>query len=149
MPLFDYKCDNNHTEEHLFFIGEEQPRWVKCATCGENSRVQMPLVARTANRWGDTNGYYSPNLGTFIENSQHREQVMKAKGLVDLRDCDKHFVEDRIDKEVAHHDQHKQNVSEYHEHLNSGDSRGDALAKTFSVSKLKDQGLLASDIRGE
>jgi hypothetical protein len=74
---------------------------------------------------------------------------MKAKGLVDLRDCDKHFVEDRINKEVAHHDQHKQNVSEYHEHLNSGDSRGDALAKTFSVSKLKDQGLLASDIRGE
>lgn len=149
MPFFDYKCDNDHVEEQLFLAGDETPRWVKCATCGENARRQLPLISRTANRWGETNGYYSPNLGAHVRNSQHRDQIMKEKGLVDLRDCDQHFVEDRIEKEMRQHDQHKKNVQEYHDHMSGGDSRGDALAKTFSVSKLKEQGLIASDIRGE
>ena len=149
MPLWDYKCDNGHVEEHIFLAGEESPRWLKCQTCGENTRIQLPLVSRTANRWGDTNGGYNKHLQTHVSNSMHREKILREKGLVDLRDMPEHYFEDRLEQEKEEHKTHGNDLREYKAHLESGCDQGEALAKTFSATKLKERGLLADDIRGE
>ena len=149
MPLWDYKCDNGHVEEHIFLAGENNPRWMKCETCGENTRVQLPLVSRTANRWGDTNGGYNKHLGQHVSNSMHREKILREKGLVDLRDMPNNYFEDRLEKETEAHLQNHHDVSEFKSHLAKGCDEGEALAKTFSTTKLKERGLLAEDIRGE
>lgn len=149
MPLWDYKCDNGHVEEHLVWVGEECPRWLKCATCGENTRIQLPLVARTANRWGDTNGGYNKHLGQHVSNSMHREKILREKGLVDLRDMPNNYFEDRLEQETKEHLQNHHDVAEFKSHLAEGCDEGEALAKTFSTTKLKERGLLAEDIRGE
>ena len=155
MPLFDYVCPAGHSEEHFFFGGEPAPQQVPCNVCvyeGPDvhwAKRQLPLISRTANRWGETNGYYSPNLGAYVRNSQDRERIMKEKGLVDARDVGEHYVEDRLEKECQEHIEHKKTVDEYKKNLAASGDKGKAMAQTFSVSKLKEKGLLDSAIRGE
>ncbi len=155
MPFFDYKCPAGHVEEHFFLPKEEAPARTMCNECVfEGPDVnwalkQFPMVARTANRWGDTNGSYNKHLGQHVSNSMHREKVLREKGLVDLRDMPEHYFEDRLEKEKAEHIRHKKDMDEYKAHVANGESKGDAMAKTFSTTKLKGRGLLADDIRGE
>lgn len=155
MPLFDYLCREGHLEEHLFMGGEDAPEFVPCRSCikhgpkGNWAKKQVPLISRTAHRWGDTNGHYSHNLGAYVNNSQERDRILKEKKLVDLRDLDQHYFEDRLEQECQEHIEHKKTMDEYKENLATCATKEDAIAKTFSVSKLQEKGLLDSGIRGE
>ena len=44
------------------------------------------MPAKTASAWGDSAGYYDPGLGTYIQNDQHRRQVMAAQGVREVGD---------------------------------------------------------------
>ena len=155
MPLFDYKCPVGHIEEHYFPVGETAPKQVPCNLCvhyGPDvhwATKQLPLISRTANRWGDTNGYYSPNLQAYVNNSQHRDQLMREKGLVDLRDMDQHFFEDRMEQECQEYKDAEADSQEYQRRLKEHGDAGRAAAETFSIEKLKSKGLLDEGIRGE
>ena len=155
MPLFDYTCPLGHTEEHYFPVGEVAPKQVPCNICVDVgpdvhwAKKQLPLISRTANRWGETNGYYSPNLQSYVHSSQHRERIMREKGLVDLRDMDKHFFEDRMEKECNDYIRDEADSAEYKKRLEETGDAGRAAAETFSIDKLKSRGLLDDGIRGE
>lgn len=101
MPIFDYTCSNGHTTEELFFSDEEIPVIISCEMCNEKAHKQMVLIARMADQWNDhphgVNGTYNRGLGQVIYNERHRQQVMKARGLVDMRDFNnEHMIEDHI-----------------------------------------------------
>lgn len=155
MPLFDYKCPEGHIDEFYFGSGDAAPDQIMCPDCvfqGPDvswAVKQLPLISRTANRWGDTNGYYSPNLQSYVHSSQHRERLLREKGLVDLRDMDKHFFEDRMEKECNDYIRDEADAAEYKRRLEETGDAGRAAAETFSIDKLKSRGLLDDGIRGE
>tara|TARA_R110000824_G_scaffold62094_5_gene164659 strand:- start:22619 stop:23089 length:471 start_codon:yes stop_codon:yes gene_type:complete len=155
MPLFDYACPDGHVEEHFISSSRKAPHQVPCNICiDEGPDVhwaikQVPSISRTANKWGDTNGYYSPNLGAYVSNSQERDRIMRSKGLVDLRDMDKHFFEDRMEKECSEYKEAEADSQEYKRRLADHGDAGRAAAETFSVEKMKSKGLLEEGIRGE
>ena len=155
MPLFDYACPAGHVEEHYFPVGEVAPKQVPCNICvfeGPDvhwATKKLPLISRTANRWGDTNGYYSPNLQSYVNNSQERDRLMREKGLVDMRDMDRHFFDDRMEKECNQYKEEEADSQEYKRRLSEHGDAGRAAAETFSVEKMKSRGLLDQGIRGE
>ena len=63
-----------------------------CEICDGELDRQVSLWANTPARWGDSHGYFDRGLGMYIENSMHREQVMKEKNLrpVSQRELDDH-----------------------------------------------------------
>jgi|TARA_R100001594_G_scaffold117355_1_gene152545 folate-dependent tRNA-U54 methylase TrmFO/GidA len=74
---------------------------------------------------------------------------MREKGLVDLRDMDKHFFEDRMEKECNDYIRDEADSAEYKKRLEETGDAGRAAAETFSIDKLKSRGLLDDGIRGE
>jgi len=84
MPLYETYCKTcNVYDEQLLGIGEP-PDY---CSCGSSPRILVSLFAKTPNRWGDTNGGFDVGLGTYVENSVHREQIMKQRGLEILDDA--------------------------------------------------------------
>jgi putative FmdB family regulatory protein len=83
MPIYDYRCkDCGHTEKDYYVRpGVAAPERITCSMCGEGASKQMPSPAKTPGLWGDSAGYFDRGLGTFVQSEQHRQSVMKEKGL--------------------------------------------------------------------
>lgn len=81
MPLHTYKCRYGHISEELYRQDEKVYGTIDCEICTEISYKQVPIIASTPAKWGDSHGYFSPDLNCYIKNSQHHDQVMDAKGL--------------------------------------------------------------------
>ena len=80
MPIYDYRCTKcNLDQQHICDFDEADD--MVCEVCEGKLLRGISLFAKTVNRWGDTNGYFDRGLGMHIENSMHREKVMKEKGL--------------------------------------------------------------------
>jgi len=98
MPLFDYICTEcSHTTEELFSVHEEKPTSIECEKCGKDAIFIFPMIARTSGRWGDSNAHFDSGLGTYVENSMHKEQILKERGLVSESDMGSHWHEDRAE----------------------------------------------------
>jgi len=156
MPMFDYCC-GRHTTEELFFPKEEIPEEILCSECGDRAIKMLPLVAKTAGRWGDqtgkygVDGFFDRGLGARYHTSMEREAIMESKGLVDAG-CveDSHFHEDTMEKEAASNARHDANIKRYKASLSKHNDKGRAMAETFSVSEMRKQGTLTDNhVRGE
>ena len=91
MPIYDYlykPCDYYQQIMCDFDEVDDQA----CAICEGELDRQISLWANTPARWGDSHGYFDRGLGMYIENSMHREKVMKEKNLrpVSQRELDDH-----------------------------------------------------------
>lgn len=73
------------------------------------------MPARTGSSWGDSNAYFDRGLGMTVKNTQHKERIMKAKGLMPLSDC-------------------KQSTDDYIHYYSQPDARDNKLPETMVVS---------------
>ena len=147
MPLYEYKCEECRQEYVELWSYAMAPMNMACL-CGGRAVRKISLIARTPNRWGDTNGYWDPGLGSWIANSQDRDRKMKEMGVVPLADYDKYYVEDRLDKEDAQMIQAEKDSQEVARLESEGVSRGDAFAQVYSTERMAADGLLPDDIKG-
>lgn len=89
VPLFAFKCvdpECAHVTEELFKADGERPVEWGCEECGDAAALIPSVPARTVNRWGDTNGGYDVDLGCVVENSTHRDRIMKARNIAHASD---------------------------------------------------------------
>tara|TARA_R110000868_G_scaffold262342_1_gene520634 strand:+ start:1839 stop:2198 length:360 start_codon:yes stop_codon:yes gene_type:complete len=82
MPLHTYKCKYGHISEELYRQGDKVYGSIECEICSEVSYKELPMVASTPSKWGDSHGYFNRDLNCYIKNSQHHDQVLKEQGLV-------------------------------------------------------------------
>ena len=80
MPIYDYYCKPCDKPQQIICDWEEADEQI-CEVCDQEVERQISLWANTPARWGDSHGYFDRGLGMYIENSMHREKVMKEKGL--------------------------------------------------------------------
>jgi hypothetical protein len=89
MPLFLYRCVDpacDHDTEELFKADGERPLEWGCEECGDVAKLVPSVPARTASRWGDTNGGYDVDLGCVVENSTHRDRILKERNMAHASD---------------------------------------------------------------
>lgn len=86
MPLFDYGCSSCGHVHEAYIKVRPAPGVVTCPNCGEGAKRKVSMPAKTASAWGDSAGYYDRGLGTYIQNDQHRRQVMAAQGVREVGD---------------------------------------------------------------
>jgi putative FmdB family regulatory protein len=109
MPIYDYLCKPCDRPQQVICDFEEADEQI-CEICDGPIDRQVSLWAFTPARWGDTHGYFDRGLGMYIENSMHREKVMKEKNLrpVSQKELDDH-------QQAVHNDgaEHKKKVETF------------------------------------
>ena len=102
MPLFPYKCANNHTTRHLHPVADGRaPDSVACDECDTRAipaydfgTVSKPagettLIGRDRGRVHDNSyPYFDRGLQMQIESPEMRRAVMKKRGLVEADQFD-------------------------------------------------------------
>jgi putative FmdB family regulatory protein len=141
MPMYEFRCSRCNRRMQDLFKVDECPKLIECPCGGLADRV-VSLIANTTSQWGDSHGYYDRGLGTYVENAQHRERVMKKRGLVSLQDYDKNYVEDRLEKRQDVFDQHERDVRDYKQYRELGRSKGEAMAEVYNTERLTKDGLM-------
>jgi len=135
MPMYEYKCKACERRMQDLYKVSEAPYVLECMCGGVAERV-VSLIARTANQWGDSHGYFDRGLGTYVENAQHRDRIMKKRGLVSLQDYDKHHGEDRLEARQAEFDQHERDMRDYKQYRELGRTQGEAMAEVFHADRI-------------
>jgi hypothetical protein len=98
MPLFSYRCSNNHTFD-ILCKHSDRTNFIICDICKEQSNLLVTLPAKTSLSWGDNtgkygvDGFYDRGLGAHYHNIQERDKIAKEKGLVPVSD----FGDNRVD----------------------------------------------------
>ena len=121
MPLQSYVCAScSHTTEELFGVHEDRPKHIECEECGASAVYVFPRIARTSARWGDGHAHFDAGLGMYIENSMHKEKVLKERGIVAESDMGSHWHADRVSsiksikqKEIALENTYKANIEKH------------------------------------
>lgn len=122
MPIYDYICKSCSKPQQLICDFDEADNQV-CEICENPMDRQVSLWAHTPARWGDSHGYFDRGLGMYIENSVHREKVMKEKGLrpVSEKELDDH-------QQAIHNDTviHEKKVSTFNDTMKKTGSFAEA-----------------------
>lgn len=135
MPMYEYKCVQcNRRFEELFKVAD-CPTVLECM-CGGLADRAVSLIANTAARWGDSHGYYDRGLGSYVENSQHRERLMKAKGVVSMEDYSTNYAEDKLEDRESDYKQHEVDVANYKQYRALGQSKGEAMAEVYNADRI-------------
>lgn len=130
MPLFDFACGEcgNETED----LVRSDVRTLRCPDCGAEMDRLVSMPARTGARWGDSQGYFDRGLGTYVENSLHRERVMKEKGFVPVSDYPAGTVENYVHNQIEEKRKHERTVATFRDNLKKfGGDTTRAVTETF------------------
>ncbi len=112
MPIYEYRCDScGRTFDEIRRIEDRDRPFAhlcpKAVTTREHAvkvvdcHRKVSTIARTPNRWGDTNGGYSRALGVHYNTSQDLERAARAKGMVHMDDMGKHGFMDALEAQDA------------------------------------------------
>ena len=149
MPLYSYRCVLCGTPQELLCAVESKPGLVECC-CGGDASPRVTRLARTPGRWGGVDtAHYNRGLGYHVDSYRDVDRIAEKRGLVPLSDMDAHFVDDAHDAYVAEAKQGEADTQEYQGLIASGVTAGEAAARTFSVSKMQDRGILDTAVKGE
>ncbi len=77
MPTYDYRCETCGYETTALRKIEDRLDAPEC-------HGQMKQIIKSIRAYGDLEPYYDDNLETHIESRQHRQRVLKDKGLSEL-----------------------------------------------------------------
>jgi len=129
MPIYEYKCRSGHLITELRKY-ESRLDTVVCGKCGQHAGIVVSMPAKTAWSWGDTkwDGYHDRGLNMTLRDKNHRERVMKAKGLRELQDGE---VEAEVSRATREQEQHDKNMSKFQRVLSDTGSTAMAMAETF------------------
>tara|TARA_R110000824_G_scaffold22518_4_gene82359 strand:- start:5020 stop:5469 length:450 start_codon:yes stop_codon:yes gene_type:complete len=149
MPLYPYHCPKCGAYEEVLCSPQEKPAGLDCDCLFE----MMPIVtmpAKTRGTWGGVDtGYFDRGLGCWVDSNRDADKIARKRGLVRASDFDKNYIEDKADAYAVEQRQLESDSQEYKNNIASGMDASDAAAKTFSVSKLKQRGMLDASIKGE
>lgn len=131
MPIREFKCEDGHVSDELIRSSDPVPQTITC-WCGLEARLQISTFARTPGTFGDSTAYFDRGLGCVVRNNQHREQLMKAKGLTPLSDYASGTVENAVHAQIEQKKQHERTVTAYKDNLKKhGGDTAMAVADTF------------------
>ena len=149
MPLYPYFCTTCGAREEVLCSVDDKPMGLDC-DCGADMVPSVTMPARTRGSWGGVDtGYFDRGLGQWVDSHKEADKIARKKGLVRATDFDKNFIEDSVDTFGTKQKQLEADSQEYQSRIASGMSASDAAATTFSVSKMKQRGMLDAAIRGE
>ena len=149
MPLYPFVCPSCSSRVEVLCKVSEKPSSLDC-DCGGVARQQVSRVARTRGSWGGVDtGYFDRGLGQWVDSHKEADKLAKQKGLVRASDFDDKFIEDSVDRFGTEQKTLEADRKEYRSYVDSGMDAGEAAAKTFSVSKLKQRGMLDASIKGD
>lgn len=141
MPLFKYKCKNNHSIEELFLGSEKVKAWMKCH-CGKRASKQISLIANMNAAWaeqaGTTSEFFSPSLGTFCNGKRDEEKQMKDKGFIPESSLPSFAWEDETQRRVEKEKEVQTYTNKYKKALSSGKTKEEAVSETFTSSECLD-----------
>jgi len=83
MPFYDYVCNNCNNKVELRCLYEERLVNKSC-DCGGNLLYQFPMSA--AQGYVPFEPYYDESLNIDIHGLRHKQQVMKALGVIEAGD---------------------------------------------------------------
>jgi hypothetical protein len=85
MPLIEFACSQGHVTEELFRGKDVVADTVVCA-CGGEAKRQLPRIARTPGRWGDSAAVWNEGLGCMVNGAKDIDRICNERGLVPLAD---------------------------------------------------------------
>jgi len=129
MPLYDFGC-TSCGQEHEALV-KSDVLVLPCPDCGEETHRLVSMPARTSASWGDSQGYFDRGLGCYVENSQHRNRLMKKRGLAPASDFSNSVVDDYVHKNIVEKQEHERNVSRFKDNLKRTGDAALAVAETF------------------
>lgn len=115
----------------------------KCDCCGERNFVStMPMIERDSS-WDSTgghgvNGYFSMALGRHLEGGVKEERkIMESRGFIAESDLPPKWFDDKMNKRKEQHKQQVAYETSYKEALQSGKSKEEAVAETWTSADVK------------
>ena len=137
MPLYEYQCPICATRTEAVRSYTRRDASPICPGCRSYDLAMDRLVsapAFTPSSWGDSKwaGKYDKGLGVTLRDKNHRERIMKARGLVEDTAYDQ---QNRLDQSMSAHGDHERIVKQYEHNLREahGD-KGLAIAATFPAT---------------
>ncbi len=86
-------------------------------------------------------GFYSDNLGCYVKSTKHEDEIAHSRGLVRVSDISKDNLDRAFDRSVEQAKQHQADAERF--------KSGEKLEDIYSVDRLKKDGLLDSNIKGD
>ena len=128
MPLYEYSCRSGHLIERLSKY-ERRLQLIRCKCC-QPAALVVSMPAKTAWSWGDSKweGFNDRGTNVTYRDKRHREQVMKERGLRELREGEVEAEQRRVMRE---HEQHETNMATFQRVLKDTGSSSKAMAETF------------------
>lgn len=128
MPIYEYRCRSGHITQRLKKYSQRSMK--ETCVCGQKSAIVVSMPARTKYAWGDTewDGLHDRATGVTYRDKNHRQQVMKSRGLRELAPGEVEAEQRRVTKE---HEQHEQNIKTYQATLKETGSAAAAMERTF------------------
>jgi putative FmdB family regulatory protein len=156
MPIYSFRCVVCGKNADRLMSWEKLQRSEVVCSCGVEMRRTITAPAKTASGWGDqgvVTGVYNKGLGCYVTSDRQAEQIAKSRGLVRFQDVFEgnsydRVINENIDSQCLDHLQHAKDVSVVRDRMAGGADFGEALAETFSVDRMKADGLLSSDVNG-
>jgi len=141
MPIWSYKCDNNHVTEELFLGSEKVKAWMKCH-CGKRGKKQLPLTANMNATWQETclqhGDYFSASLGKMCNGKRDEERQMKAKGFIPESSLPQNYWEDEAARRKEKEKKVQDYTTRYTDALAAGKTKEEAVSETFTSSECLD-----------
>jgi len=135
MPLYKFRCPLGHVTEELA-PASAIPDTVDCEFCASTAKRTVTMPQFTPGRWGDSHGGWNRGLNCYVENSMHRDRILKERGLVHESDLPSGAVESHVTDVVNDHEAHNKTVSRFEGALaERGGDVSMAIADTFPAEE--------------
>lgn len=134
MPLYEFKCPSCAKRSETIRSYEKRDDVFDCSACHFPMIRLPPMMAKMASRWGDSTwNRFDRGLGVKLESREHREKIMKQRGLVEVSEADIRKAEDKEMNDAADHERTMKKYSAAL-NVNNGD-QGKAWADVFPVTE--------------
>ena len=133
MPLYEYKCPVCSTRTEAirpYTRRDASPLCPGCRSCDQRMTRLVSTPAFTPCSWGDTrwDGLHDRGLNVKLRDRNHRDAIMKKRGLREVQDGEVEAEISRVTSEQAEHDR---NIQTYQRVLKDTGSSSIAMAQTF------------------
>jgi hypothetical protein len=123
MPLYEYQGVETGRSFEMICSYKDRPEKMFDPATGEEFRLKLsaPHFSKSnLNSWADGlshKTYYDPKLGQTIYGEAHKEQVLKARGLVRESDLPKGFIEAKMEDTLRAQEQADRESDQFVERL--------------------------------
>lgn len=81
---YSYKCDSCNREEDIYKNMSDYDREEKCSSCSAVMSTDWTKYRITLSKTSVQNAEYNLGLGCVTKNAEHRAEIAKRKGVVEI-----------------------------------------------------------------